>query len=77
MIKVKDGMIEMKGSENEIFTDQVRSARAFCESFAELKGTSTDVMLCCLIEATAEQLDLDIMKITRLLRNRKEAKNDD
>ena len=67
----------MTGSENQIFTDVVRTVESFCQSFAELKDTSSTVMLCCLIEATAEQLDLDIMKIARLIRNKKEVKNDD
>ena len=76
MVKVKDGKVEMTGSENQIFTDVVRTAESFCESFAELKDTSSTVMLCCLIEAVADQLDIDVKKVAQMI-NKMEGKNDD
>ena len=75
MIKVKHGIVKMKGSEDRIFTDTVNALDAFCESMDALGKGDKTAALCAVIMALHEEKGgYDYDKIRYIL---KEAKNDD
>ena len=75
MVKSKHGTVDMKGSEDRIFTDVVNVVDAFCRSMDALgKGDRTSALCAVIMALHKEKGGYDYDKIRYVL---KEAKNDD